>query len=210
MPSCLSPLFPQHLLPQTPQAVLGPSPGPPGAPGPAAPHSAAADPRLGCGKSHVSRPKSDVVHVTVQPRQSRSCCKPQPPPSPIASIGHARSHPLWKRLPGAEGVSRRLGPTPTCGRSLSTNSCFWSSRSGRNPPASTANTAIRSRPCQLSRWALQPARPLGSPSPSPARGPLRAGRHQSQVLAQGDPAEPDPGSRCPRDVPSVALIPPSL
>lgn len=155
---------------------------------------------------------------------STSSCTPgkadpaaNPSPSISYRIYRACTQPaLWKRLPGAEGVSRRLGPAPTCGRSLSTDSCFQSGRLGRNPPASTANTAIHSntaicsRPCQLSHRALQPARPLGSPSPSPARGPLHAGRHQSRVLAQGDPAEPNAGSGYPRDVPSMALIRPSL
>lgn len=112
--------------------------------------------------------------------------------------------------PYGTAVPELKGLAPACGRSLSTNSCFQSGCLGRNPPASTAHTAIRSRPCQLSRRALQPTRPLGSPSPSPAGTPLRAGRHQSRVLAQGDPAEPDPGSGCRRDVPSLALIPPSL
>lgn len=181
-PSCLSPFFP-HLLPQTPPS------------GPAAPRSAVANHTL-------FGPKSDTARVTVHPRRGRSCCKPRPPPPPVGSIGQARSPPPWEGFPELKGLA------PACGRSLPTNSCFRSSRLGRNPPASTANTAIRSCPCQLSSPALQPTRPLASPSPSPARAPLRARRHQSRVLAQGDQAEPDPGSGCPGDVPSMAFIPP--
>lgn len=90
--------------------------------------------------------------------------------------------------PYGTAVPELKGLAPACGRSLSTNSCFQSGCLGRNPPASTAHTAIRSRPCQLSRRALQPTRPLGSPSPSPAGTPLRAGRHQSRVPAPGRPS----------------------